>query len=169
MLKDCKVFYVYDTAQGSLVNNLEEHRFLFANMAKRSRYFIVNPGKRDDPGETGGQIEFGTRFFEGAAAGAIMMGETPKNEQFANVFDWQDALIHLQFGSNRISELINELDMQPERQERIRRTNVVQTLLHHDWVYRWGAILNIAGLEPMPAMLDRMNRLRSLAGMVNRT
>lgn len=168
MLKNGKIFYVYDTTQGSIVNNPEEHRFLFANMAKRSRYFIVNPGKRDDPGETGGQIEFGNRFFEGAASGTIMIGETPKNKQFAKVFDWPDAVIHLPFGSDKIDTIINELDAHPDRQEKIRRDNVVQSLLHHDWVYRWEAVLKIAGLDPMPQLLERKKRLGDLSIMVEK-
>lgn len=168
MLKNGKIFYVYDTRQGSIVNNPKEHRFLFANMAKRSRYFIVNPAKRDDSGETSGQVEFGNRFFEGAASGTIMIGETPMNKQFAKVFDWPDAVIHLPFGSDKIDTIINELDAHPDRQEKIRRDNVVQSLLHHDWVYRWEAVLKIAGLDPMPQLLERKKRLRDLSNMVEK-
>jgi len=168
MAHENKIFYVYDTIDGEQVINPIEHRFLFANMAKRSRYFIVNPGKRNDPGETGGQIEFGNRFFEGAASGTIMIGETPKNEQFAKVFDWPDAVIHLPFGSDKIDTIINELDAHPDRQEKIRRDNVVQSLLHHDWVYRWEAVLKIAGLDPMPQLLERKKRLRDLSNMVEK-
>ena len=168
MAHENKIFYVYDTIDGNQAIKPSEHRFLFANMAKRSRYFIVNPGKRDDPGETSGQIEFGNRFFEGAASGTIMIGETPNNEQFEKVFNWPDTVVHLPFGSHKIDEIINELDMQPDRQERIRRDNVVQSLLHHDWVYRWEAVLKIAGLDPMPQLLERKKYLRDMANMVEK-
>ncbi len=163
-----QAFYVYDTIDGEKVFNLLEHRFMYANMAKRSRYFIVNPGKIDFPEETGGQIEFGFRFFEGAASGTIMIGETPENEQFTKVFNWPDAVIHLPYGSDKIDKIINELDMQPDRQEKIRRDNVVHSLLYHDWVYRWENILKIAGLDPMPELLERKNRLRDLSNMVEK-
>lgn len=168
MGRENKIFYVYDSIGGSRVINPDDHRLLFANMAKRSRYFIVNSGKRDKPGDTAGQIEFGNRFFEGAASGTIMIGETPKNEQFAKVFDWPDAVIHLPFGSDKVGEIINELDMQPDRQEKIRRNNVVQSLLRHDWVYRWEAVLKIAGLDPMPQLLERTKYLRDMANMVEK-
>lgn len=163
-----KYFYVFDSITGEQVINPNEHRLLFANMAKRSRYFIVNPGKRDDPGETAGQIEFGNRFFEGAASGTIMIGETPKNEQFAKVFDWPDAVIHVPFGSDNIGVIINELDKQPQRQAEIRKNNVIQSLLRHDWVYRWEAVLKIAGLDPMPQLLERKQRLRDLSNRVEK-
>lgn len=166
MSRDNKFFYIYDTLSGSQVINPYEHRLQFANMAKRSRYFIVNPCKPDECEETGGQKEFGSRFFEGAAAGTIMIGKTPQNEQFPKVFDWTDAVIDLPFGSDNIDTIINELDKDPDRQEAIRRKNMVQSLLRHDWAYRWEAILKIAGLQPMPELLERKERLANLAKMI---
>lgn len=77
-------------------------------------------------------------------------------------------VVHLPFGSDKIDTIINELDMQPERQEKIRRNNVVQSLLHHDWVYRWETVLKIAGLEPMPELLERKKRLRDLSNIVEK-
>ena len=38
-----------------------QHRELFANMAKRSRYSLVSPAKMDSPDETRGQVEIGYR------------------------------------------------------------------------------------------------------------
>jgi hypothetical protein len=161
------LFYLHDSITGDQAINSTEHRALFANVAKRSRYFIVNPGLIDRPEKRGNQIEIGNRYFEGAASGAILIGERPNNQEFERLFDWPDALIHLSYNSVNISSVINEFDRQPERQERIRRTNVAQALLRHDWVYRWEAILNIAGLEPMPEVLQRKQRLRDIAGAVS--
>jgi hypothetical protein len=163
-----RIFYVYDSMSGSQVMNTSQHRLLFANMAKRSRYFIVNPGKIDCPEETNHQSEIGPRYFEGSSSGTIMIGEYPKNEEFEQLFDWPDAVIHLPFDSEEIESIINDLDSQPERQERIRRNNVVNSLLRHDWVYRWEEILKIAGLEPMPGLLERKKRLENLADLAGR-
>ena len=168
MASDNNMFYVYDTINGNQVVNPNEHRLLFANMAKRSRYFIVNPSKPDEFEETRGQNEFGSRFFEGAAAGAIMIGETPQNDQFKKAFDWTDAVLHLPFGSDNIDTMINELDKDPLRHETVRKTNMVQSLLRHDWVYRWEAILQIAGLQPMPELCERKRHLENLAGLIER-
>jgi hypothetical protein len=75
-------------------------------------------------------------------------------------------VVHLPFGSENIDTIINELDMQPDRQQRIRKNNVVQSLMRHDWVYRWESILKIAGLESTPELLKRKKRLKDLANMV---
>jgi len=166
MAGEGRLFYLYDTIGGSQAINPKEHRALFANVAKRSRYFLVNPGKIDEPDETGRQVEFGYRYFDGAAAGTIMLGEIPDNEVFPKLFDWPDAVIRLPYDSSDIDTVIKDLDNDPARQDRIRRTGVAQALLRHDWVYRWEAILNAVGLEPMQGLLQRKDRLRSLAEAV---
>lgn len=157
------LFYLHDSIAGDQAINLVEHRALMANIAKRSRYFIVNPGLIDRPEIRGDQIEIGNRYFEGSAAGAIMVGEYPHNGEFEKLFDWPDAVIHLPYNSSNIDTIINDLDKQPERQDRIRRINVAQALMRHDWLYRWEAMLKTVGLEPLPQFLQRKERLRRLA------
>jgi hypothetical protein len=161
------IFYLHDSIAVNQVLDAKEHRILFANIAKRSRYFIVNPGYIDRPEIRGDQMEIGNRYFEGAASGTVMLGERPKNAVFEKLFDWPDAVVHLDYDSSEIDRIINDLDRQPERQERIRRTNVAQSLLRHDWAYRWEAIIKTVGLEPMPQLLDRKKRLQTLAREVS--
>jgi hypothetical protein len=168
IVRESGLFYLHDSIGGSQAINSKEHRALFANVAKRSRYFIVNPGKIDEPEKRGNQIETSNRYFEGAASGAIMVGERPSNEVFETLFDWPEAVTQLPYNSGDIDLVIKDLDGDPERQDRIRRTGVIQALMRHDWVYRWEAILKIAGLEPMQRMLERKDRLRKLAEVVSK-
>jgi glycosyl transferase family 1 len=161
------LFYLHDSIAGNEAIDLVQHRALVANMAKRSRYFIVNPGLIDKPEIRGNQCEIGNRYFEGAASGTIMIGERPKNEEFARLFDWPDALIDMPYGSTEIGGIMNELDRQPERQDRIRRANVSQALLRHDWAYRWEAVLESVGLAPMPQLAERKGRLQNFARSVS--
>jgi|SRR5882724_2549604 len=167
MVRENRLFYLHDSIGGGQAINSREHRALFANVAKRSRYFIVNPGKIDEPGQRGRQIEIGNRYFEGAASGSIMVGERPDNEVFEELFDWPDAVTHLPYDSRDIDVVIKNLDGDPERKERIRRTGVVKALTRYDWVYRWEKILKTVGLEPTQGMLERKDRLRKRAEMVS--
>src|SRR5207245_9603073 len=73
------IFYLHDSISGDQAIDSKEHRALVARVAKRSRYFIVNPGLIDRPEIRGNQIEIGNRYFEGAASGTIMVGERPNN------------------------------------------------------------------------------------------
>ncbi len=158
-----QIFYIYDTIKRMNTLYPAEHRSLVANIAKRSRYFIVNAPKVDCQFETCGQGEISYRFFEGAASGTVMIGETGESEAFKKHFDWPDAVIRIPFHAPNIAEMLCELDSQPERLERIRKNNIVQCLLRHDWVYRWRAILNLVGLEPRPALVAREQYLKKLA------
>ena len=169
MARETGLFYLHDTIGGSQAIDSREHRALFAKLAKRSRYFIVNPGKIDEPHVRGGQIEVGNRYFEGAASGAIMVGERPNNEAFEDLFDWPGAVAPLPYDLRDIDAVIKDLDRDPERQDKIRRTGIVQSLLRHDWVYRWEKILEVAGLEPMQGAIERKKRLRKLADVVSGT
>ena len=160
------MLYLYDSISGTRALNTRQHRQLFANVAKRSRYFIVNPGLIDRPERRGNQLEIGNRYFEGAAAGAIMIGETPVNEQFKRLFDWPDAVIQLSYDSTAIADIINDLDRQPDRQENIRRTNMFHALTRHDWAYRWESILDMVGAERTASLIEKKERLQTLAEQV---
>ncbi len=157
-------FYYYDTIKGELeIGHQEEHRLLLASILQRSRYNITNYARFGENEETGGNQEIGYRFFEGAAAGTVMIGMPPAGDAFPRYFDWEDAIIKVDFTSKDALDAIAELDAQPERLERISRRNVANALLKHDWVYRWQVMLAPLGLEPSPEMVKRIVSLRQLA------
>ncbi|PYK09912.1 MAG: hypothetical protein DME65_11140 [Verrucomicrobia bacterium] len=160
------MFYVYETLQAgaeNLVANHRQHRALLANQIKRSRYFLVAPGKANRPEETRGQIEVPARFFEGAAAGTVMIGQAPDCDVFRQLFNWRDAVIEIDPDSSEVADVLDELAGQPERLREISRRNAAEALLRHDWSYRWKQILAIAGLKPMPQLELREKRLKELA------
>jgi hypothetical protein len=164
-----EIFYVYDTFEGSMsdVLNYREHRDFFSNMAKRSRFFVVAPAKLGKPEETGGQVEVGARYYEGASAGAAMIGHAPECEAFRELFPWQDAVIPVQADGSDVIKVLSSFAAEPERLSAISRRNATEALLRHDWVYRWKEILRVAGLELPPRMKLREQRLRDLADCSN--
>jgi hypothetical protein len=167
--KSGEIFYMYDTSAGSLVDLYDhrQHRDHFANVAKRSRYFMVAPGKFDCIDETAGQVEIGFRYYEGAAAGAVMIGEAPNCEAFRETFPWPDAVIEIQPDGSDVVEVLERLDSEPERVSAMARRNTAEALLRHDWVYRWKEILQAAGMEPSPGLVAREHRLKELAQLAD--
>ncbi len=157
------LLYLHDTLKGLQMTNYKEHRKLYSNLIKRSRYFIANKAKFDTPEQTGGQEELGSRFFEGAAGGAVMIGIPPSCEAFSEIFDWEDVIIPIAYETNNLGDIITELDAQPERLHQIRRNNIVNTLLRNDWVYRWEKVLEKVGLDITPKMISRRASLHNLA------
>jgi hypothetical protein len=91
------IFYVYDTTSLSDADTLDhrEHRDLVASLAKRSRFFLVAPAKMDASGECQGQSEIGSRYYEGAAAGAVLIGSKPDGDPFQELFGWPDAVVDI--------------------------------------------------------------------------
>jgi hypothetical protein len=159
------LFYVHDTMNvtDAYLPDHRQHRDLFANMAKRSHFFLVAPAKMDFRIDTGGQIEIGSRYFEGAAAGTVLIGRKPESESFLELFGWQDAVIDIESDGSDLTAVLSRLWGQPERRLEISRRNSVESLLRHDWVYRWKEILSIAGLKPRAAMEERERRLKKIA------
>ena len=167
-----RIFYFYDTVAASgadlrqrtfRVDDPNEHRLLLASALQRSRYYIANRARVNEPEFTQGRDEISGRFYEGAAAGTVMLGEPPRSEEFTRQFDWPDAVIPLPFDSPGVGDLIAALDRDPDRTARIRRDAVRNAALRHDWVHRLGAVFETLGLPPTQAMRDRAARLRSLA------
>jgi len=157
------MFYLHDSLAGNQAINAQEHRLLYANVAKRSKYFIVNPGLIDRPDVRGSQLEIGNRYFEGAAAGTIMIGEKPDTREFEELFGWPDALIHLPYDSDTVADIISDFERQPDRQEAARRTNIFNALTRHDWAYRWESILTFAGVERTAALAEKKEQLHQLS------
>jgi spore maturation protein CgeB len=162
------LFYIHDTFQGAdtEVYNHRQHRDLFANLAKRSRYFMVAPAKIDQP-ETQGQVEIANRYYEGAAAGAVMIGQQPTCDSFGEMFSWPDAVIHVRPDGSDVLEVLAGLGSEPARVSAISRRNAAETLLRHDWVYRWKEIFRATGVEPSPRLAGRERRLKELADLAN--
>jgi hypothetical protein len=163
-----EIFYLHDTLR--LISTAapiddRQHRDMYANVAQRSRLFLVAPGKmvRDEVAFQVGQSELGFRYYEGAAAGAVLLGQSPHDESFQKMFDWPDSVIEANPDGTDVVETLKQLRAEPERMQAASLRNIQQSLLRHDWVYRWAALLNLAGLSASSGMDERMHRLRALA------
>lgn len=163
------IFYLHDTFGGSLsgVYDYKQHRHLVSSIAKRANFFMVAPGKVNSPGETRGQEEIGRRYYEGAAAGTVMIGQSPDCDSFRSMFPWPDAVIKLESNGSDVLDVIAKLTRVPEQIVSISQRNAVEALLRHDWLYRWKEIIQTAGLEPLPQMGIRENRLKELAAQIS--
>jgi Glycosyl transferases group 1 len=165
-------FYYYDTvaASGSdmkdrtfRVDNPQEHRRKLATLLKHSRYFIANRAYVNRPEFTAGRDEVSARFYEGAAAGAVMIGEAPRTQEFRQQFDWPDALIHAPFDSPDVARILADLNGDPERLRAVRRNNVRQAAQRHDWLHRILTVFDTLGLAPTEKMRARAKRLDQIA------
>ncbi len=174
LAREREIFYCYDTVAASGVDRKQrtfpvqsasEHRLLVASTLQRSRYYFANRARVNEPEYTQGRDEISGRFYEGAAAGAVMIGEAPQLETFSRQFDWTDAVIHVPFDSPDIGYTLARLDADPQRLASIRRNNIVNAARRHDWLYRLRTVFDTFHLQPTPAMLLRQERLQALASL----
>jgi hypothetical protein len=175
LARERRIFYYYDTIAASGANLKQrtfhvdrpaEHRLLLAGLLQRTRYSIANRSRVNEA-EAAQHEVISSRFYEGAAAGTVMLGEAPRSDEFTRQFGWRDAVIPLPFDSPEVASTLKELDSDPERMERTRRENVRQSALRHDWVHRWRTVLETLGVAPTHAMRDREQRLQELATLAS--
>lgn len=167
-----KGFYYYDTVAASgadlknrtfRVDSPSEHRRMLATVLKNSRYYVANRSYVNKPEFTAGRDEISARFYEGAAAGTVMIGEAPRTEEFKRRFDWEDAVVHVPFDSPNIGDLLAQLEGDPGRLQAVRRNNVVQAALRHDWLHRIQVVFERLGLQPTQQMMARAEVLDGIA------
>lgn len=162
-------FYLYDTLPSPLVrpSNPIEHREMLASAARVSRFFVTYPAKFGDD-ETHGQSEAGARYFEGAAAGAVLLGQAPGALAFRRDFPWPDAVVELNADGSDVADVLADLSRRPDELARLGGRNAVAALRWYDWAHRWSSILEIAGLAPRPALNERVRALEALSAGAER-
>ena len=158
------IYYVHDTLPGSRMHptSPSEHRDMYARSAKRSRLFVTYPAKFGDD-ESRGQSEVGARYFEGAAAGAVLLGQAPSSPAFRDHFPWPDAVLEARADGSGIAESVTDYLARPDALDRMGARNARDALLRHDWAHRWQSILQTAGMPALPALPERLRALERLA------
>jgi hypothetical protein len=136
---------------------------MLGSILRHSRYFIANRSRVNDPEFTAGREEISARFYEGAAAGTVMIGEAPRSQEFVRQFDWPDAVIHVPFDSPDIGRILADLNSDPKRLQAIRCNNARQAALRHDWLHRIRVVFEVLGLAPTEGMQARAHRLEQIA------
>jgi len=169
-----KSFYYYDTVAASgadlkhrtfRVDSPHEHRGMLAAILKHSRYYVANRSYANKPDFLAGRDEISARFYEGAAAGTVMIGEAPRTEEFKRQFDRLDAVIHVPFDSPDIGRILAELNGDSERLRALRRNNVREAARRHDWLHRIRVVFDVLGLTPTEEMRARAQRLDEIASL----
>ncbi len=170
-----QAFYYYDTvaAGGSdkkdrtfRVDNPEEHRRMLATLLKNSQFFFANRSYVNRPDFIVGREEISSRFYEGAAAGTVMIGEAPLSDEFKRQFDWEDAVIHVPFDSPGIGRIIADLNASPTRLRAARHANVREAARRHDWLHRIEAMFDTLAIPHTGKMKARSEKLASLSSLV---
>jgi hypothetical protein len=75
--------YLYDTfARNPVIKTHVHHRRNLVDLLRRTNVFMVNQAKVDEEARSAHQPEVGYRYFEGAAGGAVLVGQRPDTPVF---------------------------------------------------------------------------------------
>lgn len=155
--RNARFLYIYDVMQHGTILNWRDSRLLTSSLIKRSKFFLAY-----DPRNTAGDA-LSTRYFEGAAGGAVLIGSAPPCPEFASCFDWDDAVVEIPADEQRLPALLERLSSDPDRLAAISKRNAIECLRRHDWAHRWDAILGVLGLERSALLTARLGSLDALA------
>ena len=168
MAEEQGLFYFYDVWKGLRADDWAAVRLRNAELIRRARHYLVwEPDAWHQPWRdgTGRDVALSTRYFEGAAGGAVLLGSAPKHcPEFDEAFDWPDAVVEL---GDDPAGVLAALAADPMRVLRIRTQNVVASLRRHDWAHRWAEVLDVLG-EPLTlAHRARLARLDLMAAQID--
>ena len=160
-----ELLYMWDLPPGAVVAGYEEARFRTYHLIRRSRLFTSFNFKiaAEKGRESRGEDTVPSRVFEGAAAGAVLIGTAPTVPEYAGLFDWEDALIEMPMDPVDVPAFYAELQAQPKRLRRAGALNAARSLRRHDWAYRWEEMLRRLDLPVPPAVGERKAALAALA------
>lgn len=159
-------YYSYETISGRAeMTDYRAHRKNYVGQLQRSRYFFSYIAKIERPEERALQTEFGLRYIEGMAAGAVILGSKIDSDAFREHLDWEDSVIDVPYDCAEIDKVIESLNSDPERLAAISQRNVVTCIKRHDHLDRWRRVLELAGLEATPQMSARQIKLDELEAL----
>ncbi len=164
--RDPGFLYVFDTLRRGAVVDWSEQRALTAKLIKRSRFFEIyahSVPDRDGSAKSINESCLSTRYFEGAAGGAVLIGSASPCPEYKEHFDWTDALIEVPSDPRDMGMILADLVNQPERLAQASLSNATQCLRRHDWGHRWAQILECLGLEASFELEARLGSMQSLA------
>jgi hypothetical protein len=159
-------FYLYDTVFNVPIPDYRAHRKLIAETMKRAKFFFAYRAGQDLP-DAMADDPMSSRYFEGTAGGAVLLGNHPRTPEYDALFPWPDATIEIPYDAVDLRGIVADLEAQPERLATARHNNVTGALRRHDWTYPWLRVLETAGLEPTAAARARLERMAELATLAD--
>ena len=155
--------YLYDTLDGKAVS-WREHRDAVAHWYRQSRLAVCNFGKHNRPDEIGGLRIVPGRLFEGMAAGSILIGMPPDEE---NQRQLVGEVVVESTETTPVETLLDKYnDLEAGRSIRLR--NAALAARRHDWAHRWRDVFEVLGLERPAGLDERLGELDSRADEIDR-
>jgi hypothetical protein len=104
-----------------------------------------------------------SRWLESLLSGCIVAGRRPVSRMADEMLFWPGATVELQDDPEAAADQLIDLLARNDSLEQQRRTNIFQSLSHHDWRYRIRDMCAMLELPVPPSLLDDLSLLKALA------
>jgi hypothetical protein len=147
--------YLFDTANIAEVDDHHEHRRHYNDQIGWSRLFVANYARFDQPGLSGGSVEFGLRYFEALAGGAVVVGQHPSSADQNRLVGPAPGWFHMPIGADHLPSEVADLLADAAEIDRLSRANRLVALARHDVLHRWDVVASRLGLGDAPGASAR--------------
>ena len=104
-----------------------------------------------------------SRWLESLLSGCIVAGRRPISQMADDMLCWPNATIELSEDPQTAADQLISLLLHNNSLEQQRRTNIFQTISHHDWRYRIETFCRIMDLPVPEELRDDLARLQELS------
>ena len=157
------MFYNTNFILGTELRDWRRYRAIFWQILRQSRLSMAYDHLYYNPSGTNEITYVGPRWFEGLAAGTVVVGKTPQAPDVPRLLDWEDATIDLPDEAEPAVQAIRDLLADRSRLEAAIRRNIVNMSLKHDWRHRAVDMLNLLGLDVPGKLTDQIGELKDRA------
>lgn len=144
------------------------YRATFWHTLRRSRLCLAFDHFFANEKNTAEHSYVGPRWFEGLAAGTVIVGKAPPKEKQHSLLDWKDAAIDLSNDDEKAAKEILDLLSDSGRLKAASRENLANMNRRHDWRQRLADIYADRELPLNPKFAQRLNELDQRAKSFSR-
>jgi hypothetical protein len=153
--------YEFDTGSLSGVEDHAVHRQHYLEQCARSRVYITNFARFDQPAIRGQSEELGLRYFEGLASGCVLAGQHPRDDRVHRLLGDEAQIFDFPLGGGDVPADLLALIGDDSAATGACQTNRALALRQHDVLHRWDVIAGILELPVTEGGERRRERLRA--------
>ncbi len=150
--------YIHSTFSGTEVHNVREHLALLNRLLLRSKISLCFEGSQLHRFQ--GRSTLLYRWFEGWAAGCVIVGKKPLGRGIPKLMDWQDSTLDVPDDLDQVLPFFEALLQDEPRLQEISRRNYVECRLRHDWRYRFRDLFKVLNLPLPDRLIEQIEQLQ---------
>ncbi len=107
-----------------------------------------------------------SRWLESLLSGCIVVGRRPVSRMADEMLFWPEATLELSEDPPTAADELANLLARNDSLAQQRRSNIFNTLSHHDWRYRMSTLCSLFNLEPPQGLRDDIEHLQALCASI---